>query len=101
MTVRLALVGSTFHIVFATICCAVFSFRISRGWQSRMESGWPQYLSLILLAGSSFFGEMRMDSSRRIWKNDPRNEGKIYAKSESAVPDGPSRHVLVVKGIQC
>ncbi|CAD6566246.1 MAG: hypothetical protein TREMPRED_002399 [Tremellales sp. Tagirdzhanova-0007] len=80
MTVFLGSIGTVFHVGFATISCAVFSYRVSKGWQSTTTSSWPQYLSLALI-GAAGITETIMDWQRRAWKANPKNKGLIYEES--------------------
>jgi steroid 5-alpha reductase family enzyme len=68
---------SGFNSLYTVINSLVFVYRVSRGKTNPLASNWMQYLGFLAVVVGNV-GEIVIESSRRAFKNDKRNAGKVY-----------------------
>lgn len=72
---------SGYNSAFTIINSLVFVYRVSRGKTNPLASGWMQYVGLLAVVVGNL-GEILIEGKRRAFKNNSRNEGKVYDQGE-------------------
>ncbi|KAH8080902.1 hypothetical protein HD553DRAFT_316654 [Filobasidium floriforme] len=80
---------SGFNSLYTVINSLVFVYRVSRGKTNPLASNWMQYLGFLAVVVGNV-GEIVIESSRRAFKNDKRNAGKVYDQGAWGVVRHPN-----------